>query len=546
MTTTRKSGPETRRAGRLNFAGRCVARLALSVHTKLLAAFLGITCLLVALALFGVTVLQQANARTEAMVRDQERIAYFNDIHGYLQELNAIAIALSVERPFIERQGRSTWFGSLGYRVSSRTRFLQREINLGARRFGQPGMPDEARIRRFSEAAERLRPLAADIQQQRRAGNWTRAAQIGRTEFFQATRALQRDAYTTVQEIEREAQARAQATAQAYFNSRRSIAAAGLAAVGMALLTGFSISTSLLWPIGRMRLALAEISRGGFGVRVSVPNRDELGELAARLNSTAARLGALYGEVEAQKAQLERWNAALEDKVAAQLEEISRTSRLRRFLPAQVAEMITGAPDGADILRSRKAEITVLFADLRGFTAFANTASPDQVIAALNAFHGACGPLIEASGGTLERFLGDGVMVLFGAPVAMQDAAQRAVDLALQMQGQVPSALSAFEGSGAAALGLGIGVATGPATLGQIGFEGRLDYAAIGPAPNLAARLCGKAAGGEILISQSTAWQADCEMEPAGPFSLKGVGESVPAFVLGAGGLRRQRPADEG
>ena len=516
-----------------NIVTRSVAGIAVSVRTKLLFAFLGITCLLVGLALFGLSELQQANARTEALIHDKERVAYFNDILGTLQELNGLALALSIDKEFIDSEDNSGWFGNLGYNILSLTQSLQREINLGVRKFGQTGMPDAERIQDYRDRAAKLLPVAFEIQRLRDVGDWQQAAQIGRTTLFDAVRILQGHSYTVVQRIEAEMRGRARFTNQAYLKSRQNIFVAGLVAVGIALLLGYSISASLLWPIRRVRQALGRLADGVFETRVSVPNRDELGELAAHVNDTSAKLGELYEEVETQKAQLADWNAALEDKVQSQVREIERTNRLRRFLPAQVAEMIVDAPDGADVLRTRRAEVTVLFADIRGFTAFSNAATPDQVVGALNAFHGTCGPLIEASGGTLERFLGDGLMVLFGAPVPMDDPAQQAVDLATKLCATVPEALSRFKaGTEGHFLGVGIGIATGAATMGQIGFEGRLDYSAIGPAPNLAARLCDHAADGQILISHATAWQVERHMKPAGPFDLKGVGQNIPAFQL--------------
>lgn len=151
------------------------------------------------------------------------------------------------------------------------------------------------------------------------------------------------------------------------------------------------------------------------------------------------------------------------------------------------------------------------------------------MIGALNSFHGACGPLIDAHGGTLERFLGDGLMVLFGAPLPMEDAAERAVALAQEMQIAVQQAMSPLAKDGYR-LGFGVGIATGPATVGQIGFEGRRDYSAIGPAPNLAARLCDHAKDAQILISHATVWQIETPTKQAGTFDLKGIGDEIAAF----------------
>ncbi|MCG7520965.1 adenylate/guanylate cyclase domain-containing protein [Ruegeria sp. Ofav3-42] len=509
-----------------------VARIALSVRVKLLAAFLGITCLLVGLALFGLFALHQANQRTEVMARDQERIAFFSDTYGTISNLNGHVLALFVPQNSLDLAQRGGFFGTPTASIFHVATELERNLAIGARKFGQPGMPDEKAIARLRSDLRALEPALLELRRLSGAGELAAAANYG-IQVFEPLQAMQREAYTIAQGIEKEMRDLATTTTQAYLTSRQNIIAAAFVAIGVALLLGYSISTALLWPIERIHAALSKLSRGTFDTRITVPNRDELGELASHVNQTSEKLGALYEQVELQKAQLSDWNAALETRVAKQIEEIERTNRLKRFLPPQVAAMIVGATDEADVLRTRKADITVLFADLRGFTAFAAAANPDQVVAALNSFHGTCGPLVEACGGTLERFLGDGLMVLFGAPVPLDDAAQRAVDLAQKMQVDVRQAMSLFKaGSAEHGLGLGIGVATGAATLGRIGFEGRQDYSAIGPAPNLAARLCEIAKDGQVLVSSATAWQVQSDMVPAGPFDLKGIGASVGAFEL--------------
>ncbi|WP_299984839.1 adenylate/guanylate cyclase domain-containing protein [uncultured Ruegeria sp.] len=328
-------------------------------------------------------------------------------------------------------------------------------------------------------------------------------------------------------------QANAEENTAIFEDAKRLVLGVSGFATALGLMLGFAISTSITGPLDRIRLALGKLAVGSFNSRVSISNRDELGELAENVNRTSENLGELYDAVENQKSELAGLNSALEDKVKMQVEEIERTNRLRRFLPAQVAEMIVSAPDELDVLRTQRAEITVLFVDLRGFTAFANAATPAQVVEALNAFHSACGPLIDTSGGTLERFLGDGLMVLFGAPVAMKNPAQKAATLALELRTAVREAMVPFRaGSDELHLGVGIGIGTGAATLGQIGFEGRRDYSAIGPAPNLASRLCEQAVENQILVSHATAWQIEYELQPAGPFDLKGIGDKISAFEL--------------
>lgn len=519
------------RGARPNFLARSVAKIALSVRSKLLIAFLGITCLLAGLTLFGLFALHHANVRTEALVRDQERIAYFNNISSALGELNAMTLSLIIDEVLGEQFEEIFSFSAAAF--IGQINNLEVLIGRGVRQFGQENKSDAVMIESLREDIKSLEKSAYKMVELRDAGSTQFMTAVGLDGLFHPIRAMQRETYNVVRRIELEMQNRARTTAQAYLTSRQNIVATALIAVGTALLLGYSISSSLLWPIERIRHALNRLSGGGFETRIAVPNRDELGELAGHVNRTSSKLGALYDEVEAQKQQLAEWNNALETRVANQVDEIERTNRLKRYLPAQVATMIVDATDEADILRTQRAEITVLFADLRGFSAFATAATPDQVVTALNTFHGACGPLKEKSSGTVERFLGDGLMVLFGAPVPTEHAAQKAVDLALEMLVTVRAAMSSFQaGTDGRSLGLGIGIGTGAATLGQIGFEGRLDYSAIGPAPNLAARLCDKAMDGQILISHATAWQVESEMKPAGPFDLKGIGQGIAAFEL--------------
>lgn len=518
----RKTGP--------NALVRMVALLACSIRTKLLVAFLGTVLLLAGLALSGLLALKGADTRTQTLIRDQERFSHYAEVYGYLLDLQILALTATIH-PDRAEASTAGLLSDPGILLSDRVADLMTDLGQGVRRLGGRETTEGAWLWGLRADVRKLAPIAGQIRTLRRDGKLEQAEHVAIHDFAPAIGALQRNLYTRMKAVESDMAQDAKATTQAYAAAQQQVIGTTLAAIGLALLLGYVFSSSILWPLRRIGAALREIALGHFNTRLRVPNRDELGTLAQNVNTTSEKLETLYHEVETQRAELEQWNVALTDKVATQVEEIDRTNRLRRFLPAQVADMIVEAPDGGDVLRTRRAEITVLFADLRGFTAFANAATPDQVIAALNRFHGTCGPLVEASGGTLERFLGDGLMVLFGAPVAMEDAAQRAMDLARDMRREVHTAMAPFQtGTGSAGLGLGIGIATGAATLGQIGFEGRRDYSAIGPAPNLAARLCDQARDGQILISHATAWQVESEVTPAGPFDLKGIGENIPAF----------------
>jgi adenylate cyclase len=210
-----------------------------------------------------------------------------------------------------------------------------------------------------------------------------------------------------------------------------------------------------------------------------------------------------------------------------------RLARLKSFFSPQLAEAIA-AGKGDDVLKTHRREITVEFFDLRGFTAFTDSAEPEEVMELLRAFHGALGKLVLEHEGTLERFAGDAVMVFFNDPVPIDKPAEHAMRTALAVQDAfVPIAKHWHKRSGFE-LGLGIGIAQGYATLGAIGFEGRWDYAAIGNVTNLAARLCAEAKGGQILADRKTMAALDgvFEFDPVGPFELKGFSKPVPGFAL--------------
>ena len=197
----------------------------------------------------------------------------------------------------------------------------------------------------------------------------------------------------------------------------------------------------------------------------------------------------------------------LEERVAAQIGEIERMGRLKRFLAPQIAEAILCSSAEA-CLESHRRDIVVLFCDMRGFTAFSETAEPEDVTAVLREYHGSIGPLIHRYEGTLDRFTGDGMLVLFNDPMPCPDPAVRAVRLAVDMRNTAASLARTWMARGHE-IGFGVGIAQGYATLGQIGFEGRFEYTAIGTVTNVAARLCAEAKDGQILVTQRVAAAID-------------------------------------
>jgi len=253
-------------------------------------------------------------------------------------------------------------------------------------------------------------------------------------------------------------------------------------------------------------------------------------ELFARVRALL-RVKALQDEVRRQAEQLREWNAKLEERVRKQVSAIERLGRLKRFFAQPVAEAIVAG--GEELLAPHRREITVVFLDLRGFTAFTDRADPGDVVDLMRAYHAAMGRIVDAYGGTLEHFAGDGVMIFFNDPVPIDKPAERAVNMALELQRAFQPIAENWAERGHS-VGLGIGIAQGEATLGVIGFESRWEYAAIGNIPNLAARLCGEARAGEILIDGQTerdiAHVADTESVE--PLQLRGFLQPIVAFRL--------------
>ncbi len=238
----------------------------------------------------------------------------------------------------------------------------------------------------------------------------------------------------------------------------------------------------------------------------------------------------LLGELRQRTEEVAELNRGLETRVAEQVEELGRVGRLKRFLAPQLAEMIVSRGD-EKILESHRREIVVVFCDLRGYTAFTETAEPEEVLEFLREYHGALGPLVSQYEGTLDQFSGDGIMVFFNDPVPCPDPAERAVKMAMAMREDAGKLIATWRRDGCE-LGFGAGVAQGYATLGQIGFSERSGYTAIGTVCNLAARLCAEAKDGQILISSrvARAVEAVARLEDLGNVELKGIRRPVAAF----------------
>ena len=281
----------------------------------------------------------------------------------------------------------------------------------------------------------------------------------------------------------------------------------GLLAFGLLLsmLACLVLARRIIEPIRALQQGAVRVGSGDLDHRINIRTGDELEELAKQFNDMTARLKEAQAKSE-------------------------RIGMLKRFLSPQLAEVLVSSGDKR-ILASHRSEVTVVFCDLRGFTAFSEESEPEEVMRLLAEYHAALGALIHEFEGTLERFVGDGLMVLFNDPLPCPDPSVRAVKMAAAMRARVEDLAQKWCHYGHE-VGFGIGIAQGYTTLGQIGFEGRFDYAAIGSIPNLASRLCGEAKSGQILISQRVRAEVEgiAELEQAGELTLKGIHRPVAAF----------------
>jgi class 3 adenylate cyclase/HAMP domain-containing protein len=257
---------------------------------------------------------------------------------------------------------------------------------------------------------------------------------------------------------------------------------------------------------------------------------DQKGRELASAHSTVQQQA---GKLQEQTDQLLNWNRSLEERVEKQLAEIERIRRLERFLAPQVAQLIASSDGHDSLLDSHRREVTVVFCDLRGFTAFTEATEPEEAMNVLREYHAALGELIFRYEGTLDRYAGDGVMILFNAPIQFADHTRRAVKMAVEMRDTIGALTERWRNRGHS-LGFGVGIALGYATLGQIGFEQRLEYAAIGSVTNLASRLCDEAKAGQIVVSRRVFGMVEpwVEAAPLDDLTLKGFNHPVLAVEI--------------
>ena len=470
----------SQRRGPLNFLADLVAGIKVSVHVKLLSGYFVGALLVLGMAILTLVVISSMNSQVSELTRLQKQVESANKKNNLVtSQLHFMALALLTndDSEFAKSAEAKREFSEVlvlaeAKSPEAKADFFQRIraandrfVTAGSKVLAQSGNPEEAiRIH-----LEEERPRSVEVQQ--------------------LLAELVADANTQI------------TIAQSEFQSDRGL----LSTVGWtfsgvslvtALLIGLVMSLAFIRPVRRIASALAQIAVGDFTQRVNVPNRDEFGALSQNLNQTTERLGELYSE-------LNSLNQNLQVKVDEQVQELERTTRMKRYLSPQLAESILSGGTDVD-LTSRRQELTVFFSDIRGFTAMSERLEPEELVELLNQYLSEMTEIVFKHGGTLDKYIGDALMVFFGNPVPFEDHTERAVRTALEMRARLGELQQRWMARTQEFLTMGIGITTGYVTVGNIGSPSRMDYTVLGNQVNLASRLADTAKGGQILVSERT------------------------------------------
>ena len=459
-----------------------IARIRATIHAKLLAGFLIIAALLLAMGVTSILVIRQMNARAHEQIelRDQSDLAR-QAIYSVTSQSHYRAMAL------ITRDG--SWNDKITIAKSNFTAALD-----GIAEIGGPDVLES--VERMRAIDERYAAAGAEVLSLFEAGDFDRALDLHVSAEHEISHEIEDELNLLIGAIEQRVDASAASLASLHRFLLFAVAIFSGVSLLVALGLGAALSWSIIRPVRKVDLALARIAGGDFGQHVEVPNRDEFGRLTVNLNRTSDQLSKLY-------ADLSTLNVGLEKKVEEQLDQLHRAEQLRRYLAPQVADAVLEG--GATVsLTSTRRNLTILFANIRGFTSLSERLEPEELIEGLNEHFTVMTDVVFRHDGTLDKYIGDGILAFFGDPIPFEDHAERAVATALEMRQRLRSLRTRWTLQRDEELNVGIGISTGYVTVGNIGSAARTEYTVIGNHVRLASHLAQIAGPDQILVSDQT------------------------------------------
>jgi class 3 adenylate cyclase len=488
-----------------------VARAGVTIHTKLLAGFLSSALLLLAMGVFSIVVINAMNRQMDRVIEHQQQMELAQQgIYAVTAQSHYRAMALITQV--------DSWNDKIAQAKENFTNHLEAIREVASDELLVVLDRIAATDVRFAEASDEVLAFYE-------AGDLTRATEVHISAEHEISHELEDDLNLMIGSLRDTI-----ASELEDFRGNRSFLTVTVAAFsGVSLLTALAMGAVLSWslirPVRRIDLALGRIADGDFGQEVEVPNRDEFGRLTVNLNRTSRQLASLYEG-------MSELNSNLEKTIEEQVTQLQRTDRLRRYVSPQVADAIlTGEAPVA--FASVRRNLTILYSDIRGFTQMAERMEPEELVDALNEYFSAMTELVFSNGGTLDKYLGDGVLAFFGDPIPFEDHAERAVATAFEMLTEVEGLRRTWMRL-EEDLSIGVGISTGYVTVGNIGSSTRTDYTVVGNHVNVAARLAVAAEPGQILVSERTMASVRDRVDwvPVEDLVMKGVQRPVKVFAL--------------
>jgi class 3 adenylate cyclase len=459
-----------------------VARLPATVHAKLLAGFLTIALLLLAMGILSIVVIGRMNRQVDQLIALETQTDLVRQaIYSVTSQSHYRAMALIT--------GVGSWNDKI---TTAKANFVRDLDQIEALR--APIDPES--LGRLREINVRFAAAGDEVLGLFESGDDEQALNVHISAEHEISHELEDELNALIG-----AYATAMQTELTNFRDNRefltiTVAAFSVLSLVTALAFGAILSWSLIRPVRKIDVALARIADGDFGQTVDVPNRDEFGRLTVNLNRTSTKLASLYSE-------LTSLNQNLEKTIEEQLSQLRRTEALRRYVSPAVADAIIGEGSRVGLTPTRR-NLSILVSDIRGFTEMSERMEPEELVDALNNYFTAMTDVVFRHGGTLDKYLGDGILAFFGDPIPFEDHAERAVAVAFGMQEALVRLRSIWMLNYDEELSAGIGISTGYVTVGNIGSENRIEYTVIGNHVNAASRLATNAAPGQILVTERT------------------------------------------